>query len=290
MEITITRGGDRPGAEQAGAGNGYVHGYGAREAERLTTQADVLAPLVHGDREGVGGPITGRVLEAGCGTGAQTGHLLAVPGARVDAVDLSAPSLARARARHAEATAAGRVRWHRADVTELPFPDASFDHVFGCFVLEHLAEPARALTEWLRVLRPGGGLTVVEGDHGSTLLHPDSAAARAVIAAQARAQERAGGNAFIGRRLAPLLRGAGFREVGVEPRTVCADRARPDLRSGFVLGTFVPVFEAARPAVLAEGRPAADEWERGMADLRRTADGEGTFHYTFFRATARAPR
>ncbi|MBB0247109.1 methyltransferase domain-containing protein, partial [Streptomyces alkaliphilus] len=215
MDITITRGGARAGAERAGTRNGYVHGYGAREAERLTTQADVLASLVHGDREAVGGPVTGRVLEAGCGTGAQTGHLLAVPGTRVDAVDLSAPSLTRARARHAEATAAGRVRWHRADVTDLPFPDASFDHVFGCFVLEHLAEPHRALAEWLRVLRPGGGLTVVEGDHGSTLLHPDSGAARAVIAGQARAQERAGGDAFIGRRLAPLVRGAGFGEVVV---------------------------------------------------------------------------
>ncbi|MCE7081057.1 methyltransferase domain-containing protein [Streptomyces sp. ST2-7A] len=290
MEIITPHGDTHPGSEPAGARDGYVHGYGAREAERLTTQADVLAALVHGDREGIGGPITGRVLEAGCGTGAQTGHLLATPGIRVDAVDLSTASLARARGRHAAATAEGRVRWHRADVTDLPFPDAAFDHVFGCFVLEHLAEPGRALAEWLRVLRPGGGLTVVEGDHDSTLLHPDGAAGRAVIAGQARAQERAGGDAFIGRRLAPLVRGAGFREVVVEPRTVCADRARPDLRTGFVLGTFVPVFEAARGDVLAEGMVDAAEWERGIADLRRTATGDGTFHYTFFRATARAPR
>ncbi|WP_207419866.1 class I SAM-dependent methyltransferase [Roseomonas haemaphysalidis] len=54
----------------------------------------------------------------------------------------------------------------------MPFGDASFDHVFVCFVLEHLADPAAALGELQRVLRPGGSLTVIEGDHGSTLTPP----------------------------------------------------------------------------------------------------------------------
>ena len=51
-----------------------------------------------------------------------------------------------------------------------------FDHVFVCFVLEHLARPVEALSILERLLRPGGTITLIEGDHGSTYFHPDSAA------------------------------------------------------------------------------------------------------------------
>ncbi|MBV8457682.1 MAG: methyltransferase domain-containing protein, partial [Acetobacteraceae bacterium] len=47
--------------------------------------------------------------------------------------------------------------------------DASFDHVFVCFVLEHMPDPETALAELQRVLKLGGSRTVIEGDHGSAL-------------------------------------------------------------------------------------------------------------------------
>ena len=49
----------------------------------------------------------------------------------------------------------------------MPFAPASFDHVFVCFVLEHLSRPAEALSSLKTVLKPGGSITVIEGDHGS---------------------------------------------------------------------------------------------------------------------------
>jgi SAM-dependent methyltransferase len=45
---------------------------------------------------------------------------------------------------------------HRVDVTDLPFPGASFDMVFASHVLEHVADDRRAIAEVRRVLRPGG--------------------------------------------------------------------------------------------------------------------------------------
>ncbi|MFF3616811.1 L-histidine N(alpha)-methyltransferase [Streptomyces sp. NPDC002580] len=265
----------------------YVHGYSDRETRRLGDQADTLAELLH---SGTAYPPGSEVLEVGCGVGAQTTHLVtASPGARFTAVDVSADSLARARARVTAHAPGAHVSWHQADLFELPFPDASFDHVFVCFVLEHLAAPDRALTALRRVLRPGGTLTVIEGDHGSAFFHPDSAHARAAIDCQARLQSAAGGNALIGRSLHPLVTGAGFEEVEVRPRTVYADRSRPALVDGFTRDTFIAAIESAGRDVLAAGMTTRPAWDRGVLDLRRTATGDGTFHYTFFKAVAVNP-
>jgi SAM-dependent methyltransferase len=266
----------------------YVHGYTAREARRLGDQADTLAGLLHGDAPVV--PPGSRVLEVGCGVGAQTVHLVtAYPGADLVAVDVSAESLALARAR-VEAVAPGaRVTWRRADLFDLPFADAEFDQLFVCFVLEHLAEPERALAVLRRVLRPGGTITVIEGDHGSALFHPDSADARAAIDCLVRLQAAAGGDALLGRRLEPLLTGAGYRDVRVRPRTVYADRTRPDLVRGFTLDTFTAMVAGVGEGAVAAGLTTPDRWRRGIDDLRRTGADGGTFHYTFFRGTAVRP-
>ncbi|MEU2360624.1 methyltransferase domain-containing protein [Streptomyces noursei] len=267
----------------------YVHGYSADEARRLGDQADTLARLLHA---GTAYPAGSRVLEVGCGVGAQTVHLVhGSPGALITALDRSASSLAQARAHLAAHAphALDRVRWHHADLHDLPFPDGSFDHVFLCFVLEHLPDPVRALTALRRVLRPGGTITAIEGDHGSAVFHPDSPAARRVIGHQVRLQAAAGGNALVGRQLQPLLGAAGCTEVSVRPRTVYADASRPDLVQGFTRRTFIAMVESVRADALAAGLTGPADWDRGIADLRRTAEPGGTFHYTFFKAVAVAP-
>ena len=283
---TITRGGTSGGRVGPGPG-GYVHGYSGREARRLGDQADVLAGLLH---EGTRYPEGSRVLEVGCGVGAQTVHLLdRSPGMALTAVDVSAASLAQARARVAASHPDARVSWVRADLHALPFGDGKFDHLFVCFVLEHLPDPGAALVALRRVLRPGGTLTVIEGDHGSAFLHPDSPHARAVIGHLVALQAGAGGDALIGRRLRPLLTGAGYDEVSVSPRTVYADASRPELARGFTLDTFAAMVEAVADRAVAAGLSTRADWDRGIADLHRAAGEDGTFCYTFFKATAVRP-
>ncbi|MCF6521993.1 methyltransferase domain-containing protein [Streptomyces sp. JJ36] len=265
----------------------YVHGYSAHETRRLGDQADTLAALLH---EGTAYPAGSRVLEAGCGVGAQTVHLLdSSPGARLVAVDRSADSLTAARARVAARHPGAAVEWHRADLHALPFGDGEFDHVFVCFVLEHLPDPLRTLTLLRRVLRPGGTLTVIEGDHGSAFFHPDSPYARAAIDHQARLQADVGGDAYTGRRLSPLLAGAGYADITVTPCPVYADRTRPGLVEGFTRRTFIAAIESVGASAVAAGLSTAADFARGIADLRRTAGPDGTFHYTFFKARATVP-
>jgi SAM-dependent methyltransferase len=261
----------------------YVHGYSPREDRRLVDQAGALTDLLHGDTVYPPGSL---VLEAGCGVGAQTVTLAErSPEARFVSVDIASESLRAARER---TRAAGRrnVCFGRADLLALPFPAASFDHVFVCFVLEHLAQPERVLAGLAHVLKPGGTLSVIEGDHGSAYFHPESAFARRAIQCLVDLQAQAGGNSLIGRALYPLLVRAGFARVRVSPRMVYVDASRPELVTGFTKNTFTAMVEGVRERALASGAIAVADWERGVADLHRTAEQDGTFCYCFFKAVA----
>ena len=73
----------------------------------------------------------------------------------------------------------------------------------------------------------------------------------------------AGGDALIGRRLYPLLRGAGFGEVQVSPRMVYADASRPEMVDGFTRKTFTAMVEAVREPALEAGLVTAAVLRRG---------------------------
>jgi ubiquinone/menaquinone biosynthesis C-methylase UbiE len=261
----------------------YVHGYDRAESVRLNDQARTLEELLHHD---TGYPSGSQVLEAGCGTGAQTAILARrSPGARITAVDISKGSLAEAR-RRVDALGIGTVRFEQADCTRLPYADNHFGHVFVCFMLEHLARPGQVLRELRRVLKPGGSLTAIEGDHGSFYCYPQTRAARRVVRCLIDLQAAAGGDALIGRRLYPLLARAGYQEVRVTPRVVYVDPSRPEWEEGFSRQTFIAMVSGAEAAALAQGLIEPAAWRRGIADLEATI-GRGTFHYTFFKAIAR---
>jgi ubiquinone/menaquinone biosynthesis C-methylase UbiE len=102
----------------------------------------------------------GRVLDVGCGTGYLAISLAAQRRARtVHATDISAGMLART---VDNARAAGvRLRPVRATAAALPYEDGAFDSVVSRGVLHHLHDPVAALTEWRRVVRPGGTVVVL---------------------------------------------------------------------------------------------------------------------------------
>jgi SAM-dependent methyltransferase len=262
----------------------YVHGYDAQANLRLQDQADALCELLHGDTRY---PAGSRVLEAGCGVGSQTITLARnSPDARIVSVDVSAASLAEARKR-ADAAGITNVEFRQADIFALPFAPASFDHVFVCFVLEHLSRPLEALRVLKGLLKPGGSITVIEGDHGSTYFHPESEAARRAIQCQVELQRAAGGNALIGRQVYPLLVEAGFDAVHVSPRMVYVDASRPALVEGFTKKTFTAMIEGVREPAIAAGMASPEAFDAGIRALYRTAEGDGVFCYTFFKGVGR---
>jgi SAM-dependent methyltransferase len=262
----------------------YVHGYSERESERLGDQANTLCRLLHDDTRY---PPGSRVLEAGCGTGAQTVILARnSPDARITSVDISPESIRKA-GELIRNQGIQNVTFRTGDLHDLPFPPGSFDHIFVCFVLEHLPNPALALGRLRPFLAGGGTITVIEGDHGSAYFHPDSADAQKAIGCLVELQRRAGGNALIGRQLFPLLSYAGFRDISVSPRRVYVDESRPELVEGFTRQTFTAMVEGVEQEAIGQGLIGREAWARGIRDLYRTAEPGGTFSYTFFKATGK---
>ena len=261
----------------------YVHGYDKRENIRLQDQASTLVELLHYDTSY---PAESQVLEPGCGVGAQTITLAGnSPDAHIISVDISERSLALAKGK-IEGAGFTNVSFHQGDIFKLPFKPESFDHIFVCFVLEHLSRPVEALNCLKTLLKVGGSITVIEGDHGSTYFYPDSEAAHRAIQCQVELQKRAGGNANIGRELYPLLKTAGFSSSQASPRMVYVDSSKPRLVQGFTRDTFIAMIEGVREPSIKAGLIDEKTFDHGIKDLYRTAEEDGVFCYTFFKAIA----
>jgi SAM-dependent methyltransferase len=263
----------------------YVHGYSSRETARLADQAKTLTGILHYDTLF---PPGSYILEAGCGTGSQT---IIISGQNPDcnflSVDISQASLAIARERILSASliSPSRIMFQEADIHALPYEDETFDHIFICFVLEHLTSPLIALVELRRVLKTAGSITVIEGDHGSVFFSPTSDAAMQAISSQIELQHRSGGDACIGRKLYPLLNQSGFSDIHISPRMVYVDASRPEFVDGFTRKTFTAMIKGIKEEAISSGLISEKQFNTGIRALYRTCEPDGTFCYTFFKGT-----
>ena len=103
-----------------------------------------------------------RILDVATGTGGVAIALARATDAQIEGVDLSEPMLGRARERVSEAGLDHRIRLQVARAESLPFPSESFDAVSFTYLLRYVADPAQALAEMARVLRPAGGMASLD--------------------------------------------------------------------------------------------------------------------------------
>jgi SAM-dependent methyltransferase len=155
----------------------------------------------------------GAVLDVGCGHGACLPLLAQRVGAggRVAGIDASAAMVAAAQRRVAAQGLAAEVQ--RGDAHALPFGDAQFDAARIDRVLMFLRDPARALAELVRVVRPGGRVCVTEGDIGTHGIDAtDVATTRTMLAALSDRSP----HGWIGRRLRTMCADAGLVDVELD--------------------------------------------------------------------------
>src|SRR5712671_590002 len=154
-------------------------------------------------------------LDVGCGTGFLSLEL-ARRGHRVTGVDFAPQMLAEAR-RKAASEQSLAVRFEEGDAEALQFSDASFDLVITRHVLWTLPHPEAAIDEWIRVLRPGGRLAVIDSQFDPSVLEPSPQNARSSTEYAAIGDRLP----FLGGRpqqeIEALLRAHGLADVAGDP-------------------------------------------------------------------------
>ena len=151
-----------------------------------------------------------RVLDAGCGPGTITvGLARRVAPGQVIGIDIEDSQFASAREQAERESINAEFR--KASIYELPFESGFFDAVFSHAVLQHLRDPIAALAELRRVLQPGGFIGIRAGDMGGILIDAESDGPAKGFAAYLSNREKDGGDPYVGRKLARLLRKSGFK-------------------------------------------------------------------------------
>jgi ubiquinone/menaquinone biosynthesis C-methylase UbiE len=112
--------------------------------------------------ERLGLPADAEVLDVGCGVGDVARRMTAKFKLKVTGIDILDFNLEEARKRSVAAGLEDRVKFQRGNYQKLDFPDQSFDGVYAMETLVHAADLGRALSEFRRVLRPGGRLVMFE--------------------------------------------------------------------------------------------------------------------------------
>lgn len=266
--------------------SGYVHGFTPREQDRLYHQARFMEQRVH-DRL----PFhrSRKMLEIGCGVGAQSEILLRrYPELHVTGVDASDDNLSRARA-HLDSLpmAEGRYACVRGDALALDFPASNFDAAFLCWVLEHVADPARVLSEARRCLQPGSFIAVTEVQNMSFFLNPYSPNTLAYWLAFNDRQLELGGDPFVGAKLGNLLLQVGFRDIRTRVHTIHLDNRAPGERAEF-LAFWSDLLLSGADGLL-EAKKTTPEIVEGMREELDQVehDPQAVFYYSFVQATAR---
>ncbi|GJE84769.1 UbiE family methyltransferase [Phanerochaete sordida] len=184
----------------------YIHGSheSVLRSHKWRTVANSAAYLIPHLKPGL------KVLDVGCGPGTISVDIASyVPGGHVTGLEYDPAIVEHARA-HAAERGAADVAFVQGDAHALPFADSTFDVVHAHQVLQHIAEPVRALREMRRVARPGGVVAAREADWAAFTWFPDTPGLGEWHALAQRVNRAYGGEPHAGRRVKAWARAAGF--------------------------------------------------------------------------------
>jgi len=192
----------------------YTHGHAEAvlQSHRWRTAQNSASYLLPSLRPGT------TVLDIGCGPGTVTADIARrVAPAPVIGLDNAAEVIALAARDHV----AGNLEFRTGDVYDLDQPDDAYDVVHAHQVLQHLADPVRALIEMRRVCKPGGIVAARDADYAAMTWWPDDPDLARWLDVYRRVARANGGEPDAGRRLLAWAHAAGFEQVRFSASTWC---------------------------------------------------------------------
>lgn len=266
--------------------SGYLHGFSQGEEQRLRRQARIIEHRIH---VALPFPRCRNLLEVGSGVGAQTEILLRTfPDLHVTSVEASSSNLEAAQRYLAtQPWLKGRFDATLGDANSLEFPSSTFDGAFLCWILEHVGDPARVLSEVRRCLKPGSPIVVNEVQNATFFLSPYSPFTLKYWAAFNDHQFELGGDPFVGAKLGNLLQRVGFSQIETDVRTIHLDNRKPAERAEF-LQFWSDLLLSGCEGLSAAGKVDDETIEGMQAELKEVGrNPDAVFFYSFVQARAR---
>ncbi|OKL39144.1 class I SAM-dependent methyltransferase [Pontibacter flavimaris] len=264
----------------------YLHGYTPEEQQRLYKQARFMEHKIYSD---IDLSTVTRLLEVGCGVGAQSEILLRrFPHLFLTGIDYAEKQIAQAgKYLSTIPYAADRYELLQENAMDMSFTSqADFDGAFLCWVLEHIPEPARVLSEVRRVLKPGSPVVITEVLNSSFFVEPYSPNVLQYWLRFNDLQYDMGGDPFVGAKLGNLLQSVGYQRITTETKTYHLDNRNPAKRAEMI-AYWTELLLSGLPQLLEAGYVDADLAEKLKQEMQVVAKSpNAVFFYTFMQAKA----
>jgi ubiquinone/menaquinone biosynthesis C-methylase UbiE len=271
---------------KSGVAKGYLHGFSSNEQDRLYQQARFLEASVY---QSVDFSEAKKLIEVGCGVGAQTEILLErFPNVHITGIDFSKDQIDRARKHLAQERFKNRVDLHQGDALHLQFTDDSFDSAFLCWFLEHVQEPVAILEEVRRVLKAQGNIVCNEVLNATFYMHPYSPATLKYWFEFNDHQWNMKGDPFVGGKLANYLLKAGYQDIETQVLTHHYDNRTPKKRAQFI-EYWTNLLLSGAPSLI-QANKVTPELVQEMTDelTRLKNDPDSVIFYSWVQAHAKA--
>ena len=252
------------------SGPDYVLAVGEAAARRLRVLDEVFGPHSRELLRRAGLTQGMRVADIGCGSGLVSLWIAAQLGAggSVTGVDMSGEQL-RVAEKNAGAAGLTNVSFQEASAYETKLPRGQFELVYSRFLMCHLTDPAKALSEMRTLLRPDGILVCEDHDDGGIFSEPQTGAYERLVEISESVNRIRGLDSYIGLKLPRLVREAGFGRPEVVVKQIA------ELRGPHKLFWEITLREAA-PAILAAGVATQEELDTVCGEIRAIAEDEAT--------------
>lgn len=264
----------------------YLHGFSSSEQDRLRKQAEFGEYTIYQD---INFSNCQKVLEVGCGVGAQSEILLRrFPKIQLTGIDLNEQQV-QAAVEHLSTKKDIQERYNLTvmDATQLKFESNSFDGAFLCWVLEHVPEPMRVLSEVRRTLKSGGRIYVTEVMNSTFFLEPYSPNTWKYWMSFNDYQHDGAGDPFVGAKLGNMLAAVGFKKVTTTVKTWHLDNRHPEKRKEIIEYWTELLLSAADQLIEAKyvDRETVDGMKKELESVKN--DPDAVFFYSFMQAEAR---
>ncbi|MDH3316691.1 MAG: methyltransferase domain-containing protein [Gammaproteobacteria bacterium] len=240
----------------------YSLGDSESEQDRLVRQIDL-----YGDTRGIAFESASKVVELGCGSGANLWIARQVSAGAYVGIDARQSHIDAARRRATE-LGIGNAEFHVADAADTGLKAESFDTLFCRCVFIHQPDPRLIVAEARRILNPGARAIFIEPDGPNHYMTPGKDTLMKVFHARTHyAYGNGRGSPQAARNLYPLLVNAGFKDVSLTPHVIVATGDDPDRCRAF-LRHWVEIIEPVAKALVAEGLVTSRELEQALREAQ----------------------